>query len=533
MSSNKDKKAFTPAMETAMERFSIIAPLLKLPTEEVYHEITKIANEFGLSHRTIQRYYNSYKLSGLDGLIPLTNGRPGSRSIPPDILEAAIRARRENPKRSIPKIIRLLEFEGIIKKGSIKRSTLQEQMFKAGFGKTEMDYHLNTYGTGGQRFQRKERNSLWQSDAKHAIYINNQKTYLISFLDDCTRLCTHSEFYFSEATESIMDCFQKGIEKFGAPNEVYFDNGSPYRNRAIARCCGMLSIRKRHTKPYCAKSKGKIERYHQFVDGFLSEIKLEKVKTLEELNLKWRHYIEVFYQNETHSSLNPNTSPMQAWNADATQLNLIDKNKLFEAFLMVSPERRVNKSGYVNFDNKQYEADNLTAFVGRKVKIVWQPSNKNKVWVEIPGYHHLIVARPAVIEEWIKKKVDNSTNNPIILKTDKSRVCEASKKEYLKREQKRINTFGGLNINNLMNSTETNSQLNSETLETEQLGGNLPTMNIFTDSNGNRRDLQCSPLNPPSADSEGTEPSSLDNKEHKETKKRGISFKSFKEKGGK
>jgi hypothetical protein len=328
-----------------------------------------------------------------------------------------------------------------------------------------------------------------------------------------------------------MDCFQKGIEKYGAPKEVYFDNGSPYKNRAIERCCGMLGIRKRHTKPYCAKSKGKIERYHQFVDDFLSEIRLTKVKDLEELNLQWVYYLDTYYQRATHSSLKPNTSPIEAWNADSTILNLVDEDKLLEAFLMVSPERRVDKSGYVNFDNKKYEADNLTAFIGRKVKIVWSPSDKKKVWVEIPDCP-LIVARPAEIGEWIKKKVHSSKDNPIILKTDRSRACEASQKEYLEREQKRINNFGGLNINNLIKSTETNSHLNSETLETEQ-SGNLPTMNILFDSNGNRRDLQSSPLNPPSADSEGTEPSSLDNKEHKETKKRGISFKSFKEKGGK
>jgi hypothetical protein len=124
MSSNKDKKAFTPAMETALERFRIIAPLLNSPTEEVNLKITKIAKKIALSPSTIRRYYNRYKLNGIDGLIPLKNERPGCRSI-----------------------------------------------------------SLKTYGTGGQMFQRNERNRLWQSDAKHATYNNYQKKYLISFLD--------------------------------------------------------------------------------------------------------------------------------------------------------------------------------------------------------------------------------------------------------------------------------------------------------------------------------------------------------------
>jgi transposase len=164
MSSNKDKESFTPAMETAMERYKCIDSLLHLPTEEVTLEIKKISKDVGLSPKTIRRYYNSYKLNGINGLIPLTNGRPGSRSIPPNILQEASRLRRENPKRSIPRIIHILESEGIVEPDSIKRSTLQEQMSKVGFSKEQMNYHSQTYGTGGQRFQRKERNSLWQSD---------------------------------------------------------------------------------------------------------------------------------------------------------------------------------------------------------------------------------------------------------------------------------------------------------------------------------------------------------------------------------
>ena len=67
------------------------------------------------------------------------------------------------------------------------------------------------------------RNYLWQSDIKYGIYIGGKPTYMVCFLDDCTRNIMHSEFYDTLDQSIVQDCFRKALLKHGAPDCVYFD----------------------------------------------------------------------------------------------------------------------------------------------------------------------------------------------------------------------------------------------------------------------------------------------------------------------
>ena len=67
------------------------------------------ALRFGVSERTIRRWISSYQESGFDGLKPKAPETAGMSKIPEELIEEAIRLRREVPKRSITEIIRILE----------------------------------------------------------------------------------------------------------------------------------------------------------------------------------------------------------------------------------------------------------------------------------------------------------------------------------------------------------------------------------------------------------------------------------------
>lgn len=210
--------------EIAANRLKLIAPLTDPTLDQDKRQMLKeqLCLQTGLSERTIRRYLNQYQKQGFDGLKPKVPGRSGNSVIPAELIQEAIALRREVPKRSITEIIRILEWEGKAQPGSLKRSTLQDQLSFHGYSSRQMRSYA-TGSTTAKRFQKPWRNYLWQSDIKYGIYINGKPTYMVCFLDDCTRNIMHSEFYPTLDQKIVQDCFRKALLTHGCPDAVYFD----------------------------------------------------------------------------------------------------------------------------------------------------------------------------------------------------------------------------------------------------------------------------------------------------------------------
>ena len=207
-------KNIKKAHETAEARMAIIAPLLApgLDKDTVRKLRETIAETNQVSQRSLDRYLRAYHNEGFNGLLPEGKNPEVKYKIPPDIVAAAIQLRRELPSRSIPTIIEILEMEGKVEKGFLKRTTLQDALQREGYSASMMKiYRDPTYGS--QRFQRLHRNDLWQGDIKYGptLKINGltTPTYLSCLIDDATRMILHGEFY-SNMTEAIVE----GIDLF-------------------------------------------------------------------------------------------------------------------------------------------------------------------------------------------------------------------------------------------------------------------------------------------------------------------------------
>ena len=116
MAEMKDQKL---ASAEAEERMKLIAPLLApgLSREALAEMKRKICEEYRISDRTLRRYLQQYREKGVEGLKPQGHENGEKFKIPPEILEEAIRLRREQPNRSIPTIIQILELEGVVPEG--------------------------------------------------------------------------------------------------------------------------------------------------------------------------------------------------------------------------------------------------------------------------------------------------------------------------------------------------------------------------------------------------------------------------------
>lgn len=433
--------------EEALRRYQMIAPLLDDTIDEAKRRQMReeIAKRYGISTRSLYRYENYYRQDRFDGLKPMNRSKRRHQSLPDNydaIIGEAIQLKREVPKRSTRQIIRILESEGWAMPGVLKESTMRRYLFQAGFGKKQMRRYTEARKTTSRRFCRPHRLELIQGDIKYGPSIRTPegrliKTYLSSLLDDHSRFVLHSEFYDNEREEIVEDTFHKAILQWGKFDAAYLDNGTQYISGQLLKSCSRLGIRLLHAKPRACESKGKIEKFHQVVDSFIAEIRVAHVHSLQELNRKWKIFLEEDYQNKAHAGIAEyykaldaevppgGISPRQEWMRDERQLTFIDTSVVAEAFLH-HEERTLDKAGCFSFGGQMYEAS--AALAGAKVEIAYDPLYTETIMVHYRDMEP-VTARRIRIGSFADKKPDL----PVSM-TDKvpetSRFLDALEKEY-------------------------------------------------------------------------------------------------------
>ncbi|MGL4523735.1 MAG: DDE-type integrase/transposase/recombinase [Bacilli bacterium] len=344
----------------------------------------EIVEKTGISDRTLRRYISAFQKNGLEGLIPKHPSHARPRSIDDKVVQMAIQLRREVPGRSIQTIITILENEGVVVKGELKRSTLQEHLSKQGFSSRLMRMYGES-GVAARRFQQRHRNDLWQSDIKYGPYLpigqngKNKQVYFVAIIDDATRFIVHGAFYDTLDQRIVEDSLRSAIHTYGVPKALYFDNGLQFKNKWSMRMCSQLGIRLLFTKAYSPESKGKIERFNRTLDSFIAEVNIHNIQTLQELNTHFDRWLELTYHNRPHAGLSDGKSPLIAYNNDKTPLRLIDIEELNTAFKH-TVIRKVDKSGCISFQNQKYEVG--VNWIGQQVTVLYDALDISELIVE-------------------------------------------------------------------------------------------------------------------------------------------------------
>lgn len=392
----------------ATERMQLIAPLLGDHVDPALARQLKatICAQSGLSERTLRRYVARYQAAGFRGLLPQSRAHAHpSDAIAPDILDQAIQLRREAPHRSVRQIIQVLEWEGQVAPGQIKRSTLQDQLTARGYSARQMRLYRQA-GIAARRFQRQHRNDLWQSDIKHGPRLpigpdhQPQPIYLSAIIDDATRYVVHAAWYPTQDGVIVEDSLRAAMRRYGIPARLYFDNGKAYKSHQMARMGAKLGIRIVYTKPYAPESKGKIERFNRIVDSFLAEVRLDKPPTLEQFNAQFQVWLEECYQTQPHSALPDHPHPEAAFRADTESLRFVDIETLAAAFQRVDT-RKVDKAGCISFGNQKYEVGVL--WVGQTVDVIYDPADVSELTIEV-AHHAPWTARPLEMGEYAGRR---------------------------------------------------------------------------------------------------------------------------------
>jgi putative transposase len=72
-----------------------------------------------LNEKTTESWYYNWKQGGIDALAPRQRNDKGLSKIAYDVQEMLLQAKRENPRRSLNELIRLLEKEGVVAKDAL------------------------------------------------------------------------------------------------------------------------------------------------------------------------------------------------------------------------------------------------------------------------------------------------------------------------------------------------------------------------------------------------------------------------------
>ena len=409
--------------EQALNRFRLIAPLLEegidIAKKQALRE--QLSQTHQISTRSIYRYEKAYEAGGFSALKPRNRELRRSQNLPDnfdELLSEAIHLKREVPTRSVAQIILILEMEGHVPPGILKRPTLQRHLYDAGFGKKQMRKYTEARTSSSKRFCKSNRMMLVEADIKYGPVLPIGKdgamvqTYLSVIIDNHSRFVLDAKFYDNQRAEIVEDSYRRAILKQGKMSAAFHDNGKQYVSKQLIRSLSTLGIRVLHAKPYFAQSKGGVEVFNRFVNSFLAEIKAQKVRTLEQLNHYWDIWLEEYYHNKPHEGIaeyyrslgspvpKEGISPRQEWNRDSKPLVFLDASVVGKAFLH-HEKREVDKGACISFQGLKYETS--AALIGATVEIAYDPMAPQIITVSYPGIEP-IEAKPLTIGSFCDPK---------------------------------------------------------------------------------------------------------------------------------
>ena len=361
----------------------------------------EIADKAGVTTRSLYRYEAAYRSGGFAGLKPMNREQRRSFALPENFEELvgeAIQLKREVPARSVAQIILILEMEGLVAPGILKRSTLQRYLY--------------------DRFCKAHRMQLAQADIKYIMKLpigpggKMVQCYICSIIDDHSKMILGTGVYDNQEAAIVEDVYRRAILSYGAFDATYVDNGSQFISKELVDALSRLGIRHLRAKPYSGQSKGKIEVYNRLINSYINECRAQKVRTLEEARHWWTLFVEDYYHDKPHEGIREyyksqgidvpaeGITPRQEFNRDSRPLKYLDAGIVGQAFLH-HDTREVDKGACISFEGRKYEVS--SALIGATVEISWDPMASETVTVSYPGTKPFL-AKPLTIGEFSDPK---------------------------------------------------------------------------------------------------------------------------------
>lgn len=350
--------------ELALWRYSILGPIVSArlehgdrkqyfadAAERTYQHPS--GRTVRLSARTIEDWYYAWLAHGLAGLEPKTRSDAGTTKLDEALCELLCRAKREKPRRSIRRIITILERAKRVPKGTLTRSTVHRVLARAGLGGRP------------SRAQTKERRSflvdhggdLWMGDALHGPRVLTpyglRKSYMLSIMDAATRAIVRSAFFLAEGAVEHERLFIEALRIYGRPRTYYVDRGAAYMAESLALGCAELGIHLLHTEPRDCQAKGAIERWHRTWREEVGDELPAAPLSLDELNAKHWAWLGAEYHARTHATTG--RKPLEHFLAETEHHRPLPRDLDVTDVFLRRERRKVRADGTVRLYGRVFE----------------------------------------------------------------------------------------------------------------------------------------------------------------------------------
>jgi len=378
----------------ALFRLSVLGPLVsreRLEHGELQQIIRDLATrEYAipgsrrryLGEKTIQAWFYVWRKEGIAGLAPKFRVDRGQSKLSPPTQEAILAAKRDNPRRSIRQIKRLLEAAGTVARGTLSRSAIHRLLQQQGLSRITGSASLPEEK---RSFTAASAGAIWYGDVMHGPRVpvkgRLRKTYLVSLIDDASRLITHSAFCLGETGLDIEGVLKQALLRRGVPIKLVVDNGAAYRAHTLQGICARLGIHLIYCRPYAPEGKGKLERWHRtFRDQFLSELDERHITHLDDLNARLWAWLEQIYHRTPHAGLDGLT-PLARYQQDLPKIRSLGARAAqLDALFHHRINRFVRKDGTVSYQGTRFEVP--FELVGKTIQLVVDPHAGTVLGVE-------------------------------------------------------------------------------------------------------------------------------------------------------
>jgi putative transposase len=300
-----------PIHPLALFRLSVLGPLASRDHLE-RGELKKIIQELAskthcipgskrthLSPQVIERWYYLWERGGIEALEPKIRCDKNQTQLSDPVQSALLAIKRDNPARSLNTLISILENQGMVAKGKLARATVHRFLQRFDLSKRTL---ADAATIERRSFVAVHAGDIWQGDVLHGPQISTaygmRKTYLVSLLDDASRLITHCAFCLGETAVDIENVLKNAVLKRGVPKKLIVDNGAAYKSESLQSICARLQIRIIYCPAREPEGKGKLERYHRFFrETFLNEIDIKAIQNLADLNARLWYGLKMFTIN--------------------------------------------------------------------------------------------------------------------------------------------------------------------------------------------------------------------------------------------
>lgn len=393
--------------QQAWERFERIRPCLDAGVPA-----TAVAQEHGLSARTVERWVARYRRDGLAGLARLPRADRGVRHFPEDLIRLVEGLALRKPPPTAAAVYRQVigvaarerwtapsysTVYAIIRRLDPALVTLAHEGTKA--YRLAFDLLHRREATGP--------NDLWQADHTPLdLWVRDDdgipvRPWLTVILDDYSRAVAAYRLSLSVPTAlntalALRDAIGRKSDPrwhvCGIPQTFYTDHGSDFTSRHIEQVGHDLKMQLVFSQPGMPRGRGRIERFFNTINqlflctlpGYAPSGAPPKgsLLTLPNLDRRLRDFLLDDYHQRMHSETR--MAPQARWEAGGFLPHLPESPEQLDLLLLtVSKARKVRQDG-IHFETMRYLDLTLAAYVGEWVTIRYDPQDM----AEIRVYHN-------------------------------------------------------------------------------------------------------------------------------------------------